>query len=72
MNERQTRTELLRALGELSDLHPNWRLGQTLANLAMFAGRTDEGGVWELEDSEALAAIRHLLEKQNASVSAQS
>jgi hypothetical protein len=57
------RVELLCALLELSRLRPEWRLGQTLANLAMTAGRHDPGGVWNLEDDEALAAARTLVEQ---------
>jgi hypothetical protein len=57
------RLELLDALAQLSRLRPEWRLGQTLANLAMTAGRLDPGGVWELEDDEALAAARTLIEQ---------
>lgn len=55
------REELLQALAELSRARPQWRLGQTLANLAMTAGRIDAGGVWDLEDGEALAAARTVL-----------
>jgi len=62
MTERErTRADLLTALGELSRVRPDWRLGQTLANVAMAAGRMDAGGVWDLEDTEALAATRELL-----------
>jgi hypothetical protein len=57
----QTRTELLAVLSRLGQLRPEWRLGQTLANLAMTAGRLDSGGVWDLEDEEALAAARTLI-----------
>ena len=57
----QTRAELLAALAELGRARPDWRLGQTLANLAMTAGRLDAGGVWDLEDAEALTAARELL-----------
>jgi hypothetical protein len=57
----KTRTELLEVLAELGRLRPEWRLGQTLANLAMTAGRLDAGGVWDLEDDEALTAARELL-----------
>lgn len=57
----KTRAELLAALAELGRLRPDWRLGQTLANVAMTASRTDPGGVWDLEDDEALAAARELL-----------
>src|SRR5437870_10115912 len=59
----QTRRDLLAALTQLSQLRPEWRLGQTLANLAMTAGRLDPGGVWDLEDEEALAAATTLIEQ---------
>ncbi len=61
MKTEDTRSELLGALADLGRAHPTWRLGQTLANLAMAAGRLDAGGVWDLEDDEALAAARLLL-----------
>jgi hypothetical protein len=61
MTTEETRAELLEALAELGRAHPNWRLGQALSNLAMAAGRLDAGGVWDLEDDEALAAARRLL-----------
>jgi hypothetical protein len=61
MSNEETRAELLEALGELGHAHPNWRPGQALSNLAMAAGRLDGGGVWDLEDDEALAAARRLL-----------
>ena len=59
----QIRPELLAALSQLGRLRPEWRLGQTLANLAMTAGRMGPGGVWDLEDEEALAAARSLIEQ---------
>jgi hypothetical protein len=57
----QTRHDLLDALAQLGRLRPEWRLGQTLANLAMTSGRMDPGGAWDLEDAEALAAARTLI-----------
>ncbi len=66
MTTEGTRTELLEALAELGRMHPNWRLGQTLSNLAMAVGRLDAGGVWDLEDDEALAAARRLLDRRSA------
>src|SRR5262245_1689024 len=60
-NREQTRAALLAALDELGRVRPDWRLGQTLANLAMTAGRLEAGGVWDLEDEEALAAARELI-----------
>ena len=57
------RSELLAAIAQLGRIRPEWRLGQTLANLAMTAGRLDAGGVWELEDDEALVAVRTLIDQ---------
>lgn len=62
-SSKQVRVELLAALSQLSSLRPQWRLGQTLANVAMTAGRLDSGGVWDLEDEEALAAAKTLIEQ---------
>ena len=63
MSAERTRDDLLSALADLGRLRPEWRIGQTLANLAMVAGRVDAGGVWDLEDDEALAAARVLIEQ---------
>jgi hypothetical protein len=57
----QIRVELLNALIRLGRLRPEWRLGQTLANLAMTAGRMDAGGMWDLEDEETLGAAESLI-----------
>ena len=59
----QSRLDLLAALAELSRIRPEWRLGQTLANLATTAGHLDSGGVWDLEDEQALAAAKTLIEQ---------
>jgi hypothetical protein len=61
----ETRAELLAALAELGRAQPNWRLGQAISNLAMAAGHLDAGAVWDLEDGEALAAARRLLESRS-------
>lgn len=59
----QIRHELLAAISQLGQLRPEWRFGQTIANLATTAGRLDAGGVWDLEDEEALSAARTLIEQ---------
>jgi hypothetical protein len=63
-----TRTELLKAIAELTELHPEWRLGQMLANLAMAAGHSESSAVWDLADDEALAAARRLIERRQQQV----
>lgn len=67
MSNDSVRKELLAALAELGRAHPQWRLGQTLANVAMAAGRLDSAGVWDLEDDEALQAIHRMLGQPIAS-----
>ena len=68
MKANGTRAELLTALAELGEVHPEWRLGQTMANLAMAAGHTDAGAIWDLEDSEALAAALRLVENHRRQI----
>jgi hypothetical protein len=70
MTAEHTRQELLEALGELGRVHPNWRLGQMLANVAMAAGRLDSGAVWDLEDDEALRAVKELLRQHGHAMNA--
>ncbi|MBC7816790.1 MAG: hypothetical protein IAG10_07875 [Planctomycetaceae bacterium] len=66
MSSDTTRHDLLTALAELGELYPDWRLGQTMANLAMAAGRAESNAVWDLEDDEALSAARRLIERRAA------
>ena len=65
----RTRLDLLAALAQLSRIRPEWRMGQTIANLATTAGRVVAGGVWDLEDAEALAAVNILIEQHSESQS---
>jgi hypothetical protein len=68
MTNDSSRSELLKAIAELGDLYPEWRLGQMLANLAMAAGRTEEGALWDLDDQEVLTAARRLIERRHQHV----
>ncbi len=65
----RTRLDLLDALAQLSRIRPDWRMGQTLANLAMTAGHLEAGAVWDLEDAEALEAANSLIEQYTESQS---
>ena len=55
------RRELLSVLTELSEVRPEHRLGQMLANLVMLARGDAEGAIWNLEDDELLEAARKYL-----------
>lgn len=57
--------ELLEAIVALRRLHPHWRLGQLVANLADWA----DTNIWDIEDDRILeAAQSHLLQRENANV----
>lgn len=57
-----TRGELLRLLAELSDLDPELRLGQLVANLATLAHGAKVEAIWDSEDEELVAAAQRLAE----------
>ena len=53
-----TRREILHELERLSELTPDVRFGQLIANLSYLAvGPTNEA-IWDMEDEPLLAAIR--------------
>jgi hypothetical protein len=55
------RQDILRKLERISDLAPNLRFGQLVANLAnLSAGPWDET-LWDLEDEQLMAGIDQLL-----------
>lgn len=55
--------QLLAAVAELRSLFPDWRVGQLVASLTQAAGRDSDGAIWEVEDSELLAAARRLIDR---------
>ena len=57
------REELLQGLRELSELFPEWRFGQLVANVATAARGPQVEAIWDSEDEELLAAARRLVER---------
>lgn len=56
------RQEILRLLERLSELTPDVRFGQLMANLSYLAlGPTNEA-IWDMEDEQLLTAIRQHIE----------
>jgi hypothetical protein len=52
------RQDILRLLQRLSELTPDVRFGQLIANLSYFViGPTNEA-IWDMEDEQLLAALR--------------
>ncbi|HEV3386072.1 MAG TPA: hypothetical protein VG097_14730 [Gemmata sp.] len=56
-----TRQELLAVLANLSTVCPEMRFGQLIANLSTLARGLSEGGLWDVEDEELLAAAQKQL-----------
>jgi hypothetical protein len=60
------RQDILRQLERLSELAPDMRFGQMIANLAFLAAGPWDETLWDLEDDQVLAAIRqHIADLSN-------
>jgi len=64
-----TRERLLQALAEMSQLHPEWRFGQMIANLAFLARQATTQqkaaeDIWDIEDDELVAALTEHIKKR--------
>lgn len=55
-----SREELLRLVGELSDADPSLRFGQLLTNLATLARDPQIESVWDCKDEELIESARRL------------
>lgn len=60
------RQEALQVLAELSELVPEVRLGQLIANLSYLARGLSNESIWDMEDDELLDAARKHLEEWRA------
>ena len=58
----ETRGELLKVLGELSEQCPEVRLGQLITNLATLARGPQVEAIWDAEDKELLDVAKRQLE----------
>ena len=60
--------QMIEVVRRLRQLHPEWRVGQLVANIAIAARGPTESAVWDVEDSEFMTAAEEHL-NFNASVS---
>jgi len=60
------RQEVLQVLAELSEVCPEVRLGQLMANLSYLARGLSNEAIWDMEDEELLEAARKHLEQWRA------
>jgi hypothetical protein len=56
------RSDLLKVLAELSEVCPEMRFGQLIANLATLARGATVEAIWDVEDEELLPAAQKQLE----------
>lgn len=56
------RKEVLAVLAQLSEVAPEIRLGQLMANLSYLARDLSSEAIWDMEDSELLEAAKTHLE----------
>ena len=54
----RTRQEILRSLERLSELTPDVRFGQLIANLPYLAIGPSPEAIWEMDDEQLLVAVR--------------
>ena len=53
--------ELFAGLRAMRSRYPNWRFGQLICNLAVWARGAEASAVWDITDSELLdSALQHL------------
>lgn len=57
------RQEVLQVLTELSEIVPEQRFGQLVANLSYLAKDLSNEAIWDMEDHELLQAARQHLEE---------
>jgi hypothetical protein len=63
------RQEILRLLERLSELTPEVRFGQLVANLSYLAVGPTTEAIWDMEDEQLVAAIRkHIADLSDRSV----
>lgn len=55
-----TRQQLCQVLAELSELCPEMRMGQLIANLATVAKGATAEAIWDVEDLDEAAVTPHL------------
>jgi hypothetical protein len=58
------RREVLEILAELSELHPEMRMGQWMTAFATFARGPKPESIYDVEDEELLPVMRRFLESR--------
>jgi hypothetical protein len=59
-------SELFSMVKEIRSLYPDWRLGQMVCNVAVWAHEPDKSSVGDIEDGEFIRAARGHIEKRKS------
>jgi hypothetical protein len=65
-----TQQQILAALTEMMEAHPDWRFGQMVENISMWAKGPEPSASWDVEDDEFLQSIRSHLQQLQARLAA--
>jgi hypothetical protein len=57
--------ELFEILRQIHEIHPDWRFGQIITNLASFAGTTTPGTAYDVPDERLLKTARDYLRRHH-------
>ena len=57
--------DLINALNKLKELHPNWRFGQLVENVSVWAKGPIKGATWEVTDEEWIYAAKNHIKKMS-------
>ena len=60
------RREVLEILGELSELHPDMRMGQWMTMFASMARGSTDAAIYDAEDDDLVPVMRRFLESRRA------
>jgi hypothetical protein len=59
-------SELFSVLKEMRSLYPDWRFGQMVCNVTVWAHGPDKSSIWDIEDAEFIRAARaHIANKSS-------
>ena len=59
-----SRKKLLQEIANLSELYPDWRIGQLVSNVCLWAKGDKRGAIWDIEDGEFVQACQEHISKR--------
>ena len=60
---KENKEGLMAAFEKIIDAHPDWRIGQMITNVALWARGPEVGGIWDMEDAEFVQTVNQHVDK---------